>query len=662
MDKEKLFKHYSYGITKEEFETVISRYEQRNLEEKDFEDVVKKNVKKLISDKLNSDESAFEIINAYINLKFINLNKNAEIKACYQKLCKMLESYNYVISIDMVEKLLASNKTFSSSMDFLFNKYKNAILANDVDAVFSSDTEKAIIEAYCIKNNIEINPDEEEEKELEQEFKKVLDQDIENYDPVKMYLKEIARIPLLTPDREKELGHIKKYGTPEEREKASKEIVDANLRLVVSIAKRYAGRGMALLDLIQEGNLGLMKAIEKYDVDMGYKVSTYATWWIRQAITRAIADQGKLIRIPVHAVETFYKWRKLEENEMHKLGRELRVEELMRLFHSNKEKVLDYLLHKYEPQSFNTTIGEDEDSELVSFIPDNKTDVENEAMISDLQRTVRRVLKEKLTDREIKVLELRFGFYDQVPMTLEEVGQIFGVTRERIRQIEAKAKRKLRLLSAKVELADYVHLSDDEMEEVQEYRRTLKEKQKYLEEVESIATEELSQSLEEEFEEYSKEEINEVFASLLPSEQDVILKRYVTHDAMKQLEYAKLSLIKNKMKKLLDEKRKIVEEEEKEKLEIKDVEEYNEVLTEEDIILINSLKEKKFSEKYTTTDVVIALMKTGRINDKYFSDRVIGEFLNISEREVTEIYNKMIMDTTSQAYKEKSLQKIKSQK
>ena len=299
-------------------------------------------------------------------------------------------------------------------------------------------------------------------------------------DPVKVYLKEIGRVPLLTPEEEVNLALTIKAGSEakekydadpdalSEEEKAAclkaikkgvaarKRLSEANLRLVVSIAKRYVGRGMQFLDLIQEGNLGLIKAVEKFDHTKGFKFSTYATWWIRQAITRAIADQARTIRIPVHMVETINKVKKVSSQLLHEQGKEPTAEEIAERLEMSVDKVREIMRVAQEPVSLETPIGEEEDSHLGDFIPDDEAPVPAEVASHTLLREQLSEVLDTLTEREEKVLRLRFGLDDGRPRTLEEVGKEFNVTRERIRQIEAKALRKLRHPSRSKKLKDFL--------------------------------------------------------------------------------------------------------------------------------------------------------------------------------------------------------------
>jgi RNA polymerase primary sigma factor len=271
-------------------------------------------------------------------------------------------------------------------------------------------------------------------------------------DPVRMYLKEIGRVPLLTAEEEIALAKRMEAGD----EEAKRRLAEANLRLVVSIAKRYVGRGMLFLDLIQEGNLGLIKAVEKFDYQKGFKFSTYATWWIRQAITRAIADQARTIRIPVHMVETINKLIRVSRQLLQELGREATPEEIAKEMDIPVERVREIMKIAQEPVSLETPIGEEEDSHLGDFIEDEDAPAPAEAASFMLLKAQLEEVLETLTNREKKVLQLRFSLEDGRSRTLEEVGQVFGVTRERIRQIEAKALRKLRHPSRSKKLKDYL--------------------------------------------------------------------------------------------------------------------------------------------------------------------------------------------------------------
>ncbi len=299
----------------------------------------------------------------------------------------------------------------------------------------------------------DIDEAEVEKYESAEDMEKMLTQEgLSIDDPVRMYLKEIGQYPLLTTERELELAQKMSLGDTV----AKNELVTANLRLVVSIAKRYVSKGMFFLDLIQEGNLGLMKAVEKFDYTKGYKFSTYATWWIRQAITRAIADQARTIRIPVHMVETIHRVSKAQRMLLQELGHEPSAEDIADLLNMSTEKVREIMKIAQDPVSLETPIGEEEDSHLGDFIPDDDSPAPADAAFTTMLREQLNEVLNTLTPREAQVLRLRFGLEDGRPRTLEEVGKVFNITRERIRQIEAKALRKLRHPSRSKRLRDYL--------------------------------------------------------------------------------------------------------------------------------------------------------------------------------------------------------------
>lgn len=348
--------------------------------------------------------------------------------------------------------LLAKGKkqgqlTYNEIMDYLEDVELDP---DQIDRIYEVLTEMGI----------EVVDEEDQEKKEEDEAKTspeegteiAVPEGIAIDDPVRMYLKEIGRVPLLTAEQEVELAKRMELGD----EIAKRDLAEANLRLVVSIAKRYVGRGMLFLDLIQEGNLGLLKAVEKFDYTKGYKFSTYATWWIRQAITRAIADQARTIRIPVHMVETINKLVRVSRHLLQELGRDPLPEEIAEEMGISEEKVREVMKIAQEPVSLETPIGEEEDSHLGDFIEDHDALSPVDAASFALLKEQLEDVLETLTPREKKVLRLRFGIDDGRARTLEEVGQVFGVTRERIRQIEAKALRKLRHPSRSKKLKDFL--------------------------------------------------------------------------------------------------------------------------------------------------------------------------------------------------------------
>lgn len=343
--------------------------------------------------------------------------------------------------LDIDELVEKSKKDGISSIDFDEALEEMDFDLDSLDKLYDTleDSEIPIGEI----SSAEISEIESEVKKLStsDSMEKLLEQGgVQIDDPVRMYLKEIGRVPLLSSDEERDLAKRMSEGD----EDAKNRLIEANLRLVVSIAKRYVGKGMFFLDLIQEGNIGLMKAVDKYDYEKGFKFSTYATWWIRQAITRAIADQARTIRIPVHMVETIHRVTKYSRQMLQELGREATADEIGEKMGISAEKVREIMKIAQDPVSLETPIGEEEDSHLGDFIPDDDAPQPAEIASATILREVIERELHTLTPREEHVIKLRFGLYDGRSRTLEEVGKEFDITRERIRQIEAKALRKLR--------------------------------------------------------------------------------------------------------------------------------------------------------------------------------------------------------------------------
>ena len=359
-------------------------------------------------------------------------------------------------STEIIERLLAKGKqnggtlTYGELIDALQKQDMSPDEMDDMYQRFNNEGVEIVddVQATAAEEPADDEPPEKEEIEIDLSVPEGISLD----DPVRMYLKEIGHVPLLTAEEEVELAQRMEAGDEEARHR----LEEANLRLVVSIAKRYVGRGMLFLDLIQEGNLGLLKAVEKFDYSKGYKFSTYATWWIRQAITRAIADQARTIRIPVHMVETINKLVRISRQLLQELGRDPRPEEIAKEMGISVARVHEIMKIAQEPVSLETPIGEEEDSHLGDFIEDEAAPAPAEAASFMLLREQLEEVLETLTDREKNVLRLRFGLEDGRSRTLEEVGQSFGVTRERIRQIEAKALRKLRHPSRSKVLRDFL--------------------------------------------------------------------------------------------------------------------------------------------------------------------------------------------------------------
>ncbi len=363
---------------------------------------------------------------------------NRDIEMSDELIAKMTE-----ISKKIKEGKVKKTLTYTEVCDMLEGIAYTPDMLEDIFDIFGNMGVKILSDAEIE----EIESIEEDEPHMY-----ILNDSISVDDPVRMYLKEMGKVPLLSAKEETEIAKRVENGD----ESAKEKLAEANLRLVVSIAKRYVGRGMLFLDLIQEGNLGLIKAVEKFDYTKGYKFSTYATWWIRQAITRAIADQARTIRIPVHMVETIHKLSRVKRQLVQNLGRDPLPEEIAEVMDVSVERVREIIKIAQDPVSLETPIGEEEDSHLGDFIPDDDIPLPSDAAAATLLREQLKEVLSTLTPREEKVLRLRFGIDDGRQRTLEEVGKEFNVTRERIRQIEAKALRKLRHPSRSKKIKDFL--------------------------------------------------------------------------------------------------------------------------------------------------------------------------------------------------------------
>lgn len=395
---------------------------------------VKKTADKMVGSKKTEEEQAAELKDA---------QSAASFEEKLNQLLLMAKKKRNVLENQEILDFFSEDNLDSEKLDRIFDFLED----NKVDILQIGGEELDLDEDLFIEEDIQ----EEEEIDMES-IDLSVPEGISVEDPVRMYLKEIGKVPLLSSEDEIELAKSIELGD----ENAKQRLTEANLRLVVSIAKRYVGRGMQFLDLIQEGNLGLIKAVEKFDYRKGYKFSTYATWWIRQAITRAIADQARTIRIPVHMVETINRLVRVSRQLLQELGREPVAEEIAQRADMQVERVREIMKVSQEPVSLETPIGEEEDSHLGDFIQDEQVAVPADAATFTMLHEQLMEVLDTLTEREQKVLKLRFGLDDGRPRTLEEVGKEFNVTRERIRQIEAKALRKLRHPSRSKKLKDYL--------------------------------------------------------------------------------------------------------------------------------------------------------------------------------------------------------------
>ena len=432
-------KHFYFIMNKERFKSFVINEIDKTLDiytgKLDYYEYIKHRIEKIGTTKvkqiLNDPVQSKKLLSNYFALTFKNVKNYTEAWQALVKIDEFFSKYNLVPSYDLVVDLLNENEIFKNIVTRVFRYNKTKIINGKFEDKVQSANILAIIDAYVVLNKIEVRKDDSS-VDARGEF---------SSDIVRAYMQEIAKIPLLTFEEEQELGRRVQKGDKEAKDK----FVEANLRLVVSIAKRYLGRGLSFIDLIQEGNLGLIKGVEMFDPDKGNKFSTYATWWIRQAVTRAIADKGRTIRLPVHLVEKVSEYRRVKADLASKIGREPTPEEMAKELNTTVAKVNDYRRYLEEPVSLNMQIGEDRDSELGEFIPDDNTDTEKDVLQGTLKEEIYKCFDSlNLDDRSRNIIIMRFGLESGKPMTLEEVGAIYNVTRERIRQIESKTLRKMR--------------------------------------------------------------------------------------------------------------------------------------------------------------------------------------------------------------------------
>ena len=398
--------------------------------ERRLELVLSEKVEKMLS----NSKTVYKILDNYIKQEFTKFSTYKDIMNHFNKLDIFLEDYNFMPNLDLLIEIIDKNADFSEMIEAVLKRYYSQVVSGNASAIFNSSSLVFALEAYCTFKDIEIK-----EKEFHLDEYEISDHRV--YDSVKMYLNEIRGIPLLSADDEKRLAIRVSKGDNSAREL----FIESNLRLVVSIALKYCNRGLPFLDLIQEGNIGLMKAVDKFDFTKGYKFSSYATWWIRQAIGRALADKGNNIRLPVHFYEKMNKYRKVEGNLETKLNRKPTVEEVALEMEISIEDATRMFQYQGGVSSLNATIGDDGDTELKDFIPSDAELPEELAIVSFMNGDVRRVFEEcKLNAQEVEVLMLRYGFISPEPMKLLEIGEKIGVSKERVRQIQNKALRKIR--------------------------------------------------------------------------------------------------------------------------------------------------------------------------------------------------------------------------
>lgn len=636
-------------------------------------------IRKLIYD----SKTTFKTINNYINQKFDKISTYEDSIKKIKKIDAFFATYNFIPDVDLIIELLDKNAIFVEMIELIFKHYYLEITSGNSEKIFDNSLLIITIETYCMLKNIEIKQEEPSEKNYDSTEGEVTDS-------VKLYLREIGRRPLLTVQQEREIAHRVAQGDSRARDL----LIESNLRLVVSIARKYINRGLSFLDLIQEGNLGLMIAVDKYDVEKGYKFSTYATNWISQAMTRAIADKARNVRIPVGLYIEIGSYKRTITNLELKLNRQPTIEEIANEMKLSIPEVIK--LHKLQNDtvSINALIGDDSDTELEKFIPASEETLEDVTISETLQYHVRKLFEDcNLKEREKEVLMLRFGFNDEKPMTLEEIGKKYNITRERVRQIEAKALKKIRSSKQVKELAVYMQKPDESLENIEEFRKKYRENSKecksYLRDYRKTKeNDEMSklQTIYQYFKDYTKEQVDEMLLKLTNEDRALITLRYgedldnpVSGELTKEQTNKFYGTLVPKMKRLLknpnntrkprnSSKKKSIDSTQKEEVITPVIEErlvleqpvlspVQEVKTKPERIssdinrddctkILELLRTPTFSQMMNILSVkeaIIISLKLGYVDGKYFSTESIAEFLGIEQEEVRETTKKVLL-------------------
>lgn len=522
---EEIYTTYSFtGISKEQYMNIVLKEIAKSQNEYDNKINYKKYMKRNISitmrnytkQELDNRNKALEIINNYINKKISKeVNYNSIIKNL-DILLQFFDNYSYTYNIDILIDLLKTNNLLHSNIEYIFNKYYKQITEGNINRIINNDFIISIIETYCLYKKIDIKEYEDDEF-----YKEIPDA----VNDIKTYIMEVSKIPLLNSKEEKELG----YRILDNDEEAKNRFIESNLKLVISVAKNYQNRGVSFLDLIQEGNLGLIEAVNKYDVRLGFKFSTYAIWWIRQKITRSIANSSRNIRIPVHYYEKINKFRRTQNILELKLRRKPTLLEIANEMNISIEEAKKIEFFQDDTLSLNALVGDTKDTQLEDYIPDEQETTEEIVFKKSIQQEVKKILeKSSLTPREIEVLMLRNGFNNNEELTLGEIGKKYGITRERVRQIEAKALLKLRRSKYIKELAVFMSNPDRSLENIEEYRKhyavTGFKHKTFLKNgiVEDIPYE----TIYDYFNNYSKEEVEAMLLKLSPEEIELVHNKY----------------------------------------------------------------------------------------------------------------------------------------
>lgn len=643
----------------------------------DIESMIKNCSKRYIVDTLEEENQAIKVVSNFIKKNIKPQNKYQDNIISFEKIVNFFHDFNCFPPPNLLIELIDKNDTLNKILQDVVENNLEILQKYDIDSKFSDDISKNFIELYCLKNNIEIKKDDDIQEEDYTEFITDITNTVYTDDSVKMYLQEIHK-PILTKEQEKSLALRIRNGD----EKAKELFIERNLRLVIKVARKYTGHGISFLDLIQEGNLGLIKAVDKFDVTKGYKFSTYATCWIRQSIQRSLGDKSRNIRLPVHLYEKVKKYELLKKELSLKFNREPTFEELSKKMRVSIDTIYKYERLEHDTISLNMIVG-DEDSELEDFISLSTESIDNQFIEENLKDVIENLLKNSnLTTKEIDILKLRFGIGTNDPKTLEETGKIYGVSRERIRQIQEKALKKIRRSYNVKELAIYMDNPKEAKKNIDRYR--LKYQQHSLQKIKLKDRKESELKMEKQektkrkskdnlyeyFSDYSKPEVSKVISRLDEDELELLHKRYgdnllepVKNDIDADEKKVIISNIIPRIQRMLEGK-KVRRRKNNQKPQSTIVEEK----TEETVQPQNSLNKEDYKQilgifhnpeflemtkKKPLDECLIMSLKLGYFQEKCFSTDAIADFLDVDKEYVINVTKQGLT-----SYKEKLNQMI----
>ncbi|HCJ32150.1 MAG TPA: hypothetical protein DHV70_04625 [Firmicutes bacterium] len=639
-------------------------------------------MKKEETKNVNKDfDKSFVVINNLIDKGFKECKSYNDSIENLKTIEKIFKKLNYIPNPDITIKLIDENLLLSETIKIIVNNDLDIITKGEINKIFDNDTIILIIESYCIMNNIKIQEYEEDNKEFEEN---IINYEGENIDIVKLYLNEISRRKLLTLDEEIKLTKRIKDGD----EEAKKIFIESNLRLVVSVARKHLNQGLSFLDLIQEGNIGLMKAVDKFDSSKGYRFSTYATWWIRQGITRAISNKSRNVRIPVYLHRRINKFNKAAKELEMKYGREAKIEEIANELKISVKYAQEIYQYKNDSISINLLVGDDKDNELGNIISSKNIGPDEQAMTDLMKFQVKQLLEKcNLKPIEKEVILLRFGF-NNTPMTLVEIGNIYNISGERVRQIEASALMKLRKYKNITDFAEYMENPKEAINNIEiyrkEYRNSGSNTKSFLKNVRREKEDDnMVKTIYEYFKNYSKEEVDKVLSTLSDESLELIRIRYgddltvpvnnkLTEEQRKKFYGSVMAQIKRLLENPDIKRRKVQKNEiEEKKIESTSIvenvqtknnlvetnEEHTSKITKYDYInMIKLFKTSNFKQMISnlgSKESIIISLRMGYIDGKYFSVDAIAEFLDIERDEVSKIIKEVLLN-----YKESVIKSI----